>query len=97
MLTKSDLSAIEGIITKKTKGFATRKDLGNFATKRDLEGLATKKDLESLASKRDLEGLATKKDLRRLENKLDVTIRVFDNEYITLRKRVDKLEVASTA
>jgi len=108
MLTKSDLNQISGIVQNVVKRevsglvtkdearkFATKQDLKNLVTKDEAKNFATKQDLKGLVTKEDAKNFATKKDIKKLETKLDETIRVFDNEYVTLRRRVDKLEVAS--
>jgi hypothetical protein len=50
--------------------------------------------LQNLELKREFrsEFRVVKRSIRRLENKLEIAIRTFDNEYLFLKKRIDRID-----
>ncbi|KKU03133.1 MAG: hypothetical protein UX03_C0022G0012 [Candidatus Woesebacteria bacterium GW2011_GWE1_45_18] len=82
MLTKTDLTAIDKIVQKRTgpleKGQASLE-----------KGQAS---LEKGQASLEKGQASLEKGLRRIEKKLDKTINFFDREHLQLRKRVETIE-----
>lgn len=86
MLTKQDLTAIRGIVKEEVKTIV--KDEVKSAVQHEVKTIVRQEVDNALRQ----ELTPIKKDIKKIKSDIDIIVRSFDQDYVLLRHRVDRIE-----